>query len=206
VRSITLVVKNLSRRKGRFVLNSIGLILAIAVIVSTFTISRAMEVQIGEEVEKYGPNIVMKPESTSITIPYGSVVVGHSTFPESSIDALAMIPNSKNLRVVSPKIFGQVEVGDDSVLVVGVHPESEYNLKVWWEVEGDLPGEDSYEALVGSAVESALGLTVGSYLEVTFLMSVNIWFCRRMYGLIVWSTNIVYCGYPQTVCKFNGVS
>jgi putative ABC transport system permease protein len=138
MRSITLVVKNLSRRKGRSILNSIGLILATAVIVSTFTISGAMEVQIGEEVEKYGPNIVVKPESSSITIPYGSVIVGRSTFPESSIEALATIPNSKNLRIISPKVFGQAEIGDSAVLVVGVDPESEYNLKIWWKVEGAL--------------------------------------------------------------------
>jgi len=166
MRSITLVVKNLSRRKGRSILNTIGLILATAVIVSTFTISGAMEIQIGEEVEKYGPNIVVKPESSSITIPYGSVVVGRSTFPESSIEALATIPNAKNLRIVSPKVFGQVEIGGSTVLVVGVDPESEYNLKIWWKIVGDLPREDSNEALLGSAIKSTLGLALGTGFQI----------------------------------------
>ncbi|MGW8181871.1 MAG: ABC transporter permease, partial [bacterium] len=74
MRSTTLVLKNLSRRKSRTILNSIGLILAIAVIVATFTISNSMEQQIGEEVEKYGPNIVITPETQSINVPYGNVM------------------------------------------------------------------------------------------------------------------------------------
>jgi putative ABC transport system permease protein len=162
MRLITLVLKHLSRRKGRLVLNTLGLILATAVIVSTYTISGAMEIQIGEEVEKYGPNIVVKPESSSITIPYGSVVVGRSTFPESYIKALATIPNSKNLRIVSPKVFGQVEYRGNTILVVGVDPESEYDLKIWWRVDGDLPRENSNEALLGSEIKSTLGLALGS--------------------------------------------
>lgn len=162
MRSITLVLKHLSRRKGRMVLNTIGLILATAVIVSTYTISEALEIQIGEEVEKYGPNIVVKPESSSITIPYGSVVVGRSTFSESYIEALVTIPNSKNLRIVSPKVFGQVEYRGSTILVVGVDPESEYDLKIWWRVDGDLPRENSNEALLGSEIKSTLGLALGS--------------------------------------------
>jgi len=67
--AFTVVLKNFSRRKGRAILNTIGLVIAIAVMVSTITASHAMEVKIGEEVEKFGPNIVVKPESQSITTP-----------------------------------------------------------------------------------------------------------------------------------------
>jgi len=162
---MTLVVRNLSRRKGRSILNTVGLILAVAVIVSTITISHSMELQIGEEVEKYGPNIVVKPEASSVDIPYGNVVVGRSTFPEKHIAALASIPNSGNLRVVSPKLFGQVQSGEQYLLIQGVHPEEEYSLKIWWQVEGSLPSEGSLEALLGSDIASSLGLEEGSSLR-----------------------------------------
>jgi len=165
MRSITLVVRNLSRRKGRSILNTVGLILAVAVIVSTFTISRSMELQIGEEVEKYGPNIVVKPEASSVDIPYGNVVVGRSTFGEEHVAALSTIPNSANLRVVSPKLFGQVQSGDRLILIQGVHPEEEYSLKIWWQVEGSLPSEDSQQALVGSDISASLDLGEGSNLR-----------------------------------------
>jgi putative ABC transport system permease protein len=166
MRSITLVLRNFSRRKGQFILNSIGLILAIAVIVSTTTLSQAMEGKIGEEVEKYGPNIVVKPVSQSITIPYGNVLVGRSTFPESQLQKLSNIPNAKNVRTVSPKLFGQAQISGENVLIVGLNPESEIYLKVWWDYEGTLPLEDSYEALFGSAIMGAFNLDIGSTIEI----------------------------------------
>ncbi len=81
--ALTLVSKNLSRRKARTVLSSIGLILAVAVIISTFTISNSMAMQVGDEIEKYGPNIVVTPNTQSVVVPYGNVIVGAVTIPEN---------------------------------------------------------------------------------------------------------------------------
>jgi len=164
--AITFVSKNLSRRKGRSVLSSIGLILAIAVIVSTFTISRSMEVQIGDEIEKYGPNIVVTPRTQSINVPYGSVVIGNVTIPESSVDKIYTIPNKRNLRVLSPKLYGQVQSGNNSLLLVGMIPEKEIELKRWWNITGSLPQNDANETIVGSAVKSSLGLTIGAAIQI----------------------------------------
>src|SRR3990172_9878460 len=88
LRTLTLVSKNLSRRKGRAIISSIGLILAIAVIVSTFTVSAAMQTQVGNEIDKYGPNIVVTPNTQSINVPYGSVIMGNVTISEDSLDKI----------------------------------------------------------------------------------------------------------------------
>jgi putative ABC transport system permease protein len=165
MRSTTLVLKNLSRRKGRAVLNSIGLILAIAVIVATFTISNSMEQQIGEEVEKYGPNIVITPETQSINVPYGNVMVGRSTFQQDELEKLANIPNAKNIRIISPKLFAQATSGEHTLLVVGLSAEDEQYLKVWWDINGEIPKDTDNEALLGSEIIKALDLFVGSNLE-----------------------------------------
>jgi putative ABC transport system permease protein len=157
-----LVSKNFSRRKGRSILSSIGLILAIAVIVSTFTISRSMEVQVGDEIEKYGPNIVVTPRASSISIPYGNVVVGNTTIPEDSVSRIYQIPNKANLRVLSPKLYGQVEYGNNSILLVGMISNSEIELKKWWNITGAMPQNDTNEALVGASLATSLGLSTDS--------------------------------------------
>ncbi|MCW4049589.1 MAG: ABC transporter permease [Candidatus Bathyarchaeota archaeon] len=162
MRATTLVLKNISRRKGRSILNSIGLILAIAVIVATFTISSSMETHIGEEVEKYGPNIVVTPDTQSISIPYGNVMVGRSTLQENHLTKLSEIENAENIRTISPKLFGTAMVEGENVLLVGLNADSEVYLKVWWEVTGELPVEDSNEAMMGSEIMSALDLSIGS--------------------------------------------
>ena len=165
MRTEHLVLKNLARRKGRTVLNSIGLILAIAVIVATVTISNSMEIKIGEEVEKYGPNIVVTPDTKSITVPYGSVTVGSSTFNEAELTSLETIPNAVNIRIVSPKLFGQALHGESNLLMVGVNAEDERLLKVWWDINGEIPEPGSDETLLGSEVIRALELSIGSSID-----------------------------------------
>ena len=163
--AFTVVLKNFSRRKGRAILNTIGLVIAIAVMVSTITASHAMEVKIGEEVEKFGPNIVVKPESQSITIPYGSVVIGQSTISETYVDTIQTITNNRNLRVVSPKLYGQITVDNQSVLVVGIIPEREKILNIWWEIVGVLPENESYEVLVGYGLKQSLKLKMNDIIK-----------------------------------------
>ncbi|MBT3283181.1 FtsX-like permease family protein [Candidatus Bathyarchaeota archaeon] len=165
MRTENLVLKNLARRKGRTVLNSIGLIMAIAVIVVTVTISNSMEIKIGEEVEKYGPNIVVTPDTKSINVPYGSVTIGSSTFDEAKLTSLETIPNAVNIRIISPKLFGQTDYGESNLLMVGVNAGDERLLKVWWEINGESPEPGSDETLLGSQVFSALELSIGSSIE-----------------------------------------
>ena len=143
-----MVSKNLSRRKGRAIASSIGLILAIAVIVSTLTVTGAMQTKIGNELEKYGPSIVVTPNSEKVTIPYGSVVIGNNLLAENSIDKIYAIPDSENIRVLSPKLYNQINYGNNTILVVGLFPEKEIQLKTWWNVTGSLPQNDTEEILI----------------------------------------------------------
>lgn len=165
MRTLTLVSKNLSRRRGRSILSSIGLVLAIAVIVSTLTVSRSMEVQVGNEIEKYGPNIVVTPKASAVNIPYGNVVVGDTKIPETSVDQILQIPNRANIRVLSPKLYGQIEYGNDTILLVGVIPDKEIELKKWWKITGTTPQNDTNGVLVGAALRASMNLEAGSPIQ-----------------------------------------
>ncbi len=165
MRTFTLVSKNLSRRKGRSILSCVGLILAIAVIVSTLTVSRAMEVQIGDEIEKYGPNIVVTPRTGLVSIPYGNVVFGESRIPETSVERILQIPNKANIRVLSPQLYGQVDYGNNSILVVGMISDKVIELKKWWNITGKMPQNDANEILIGESLKTSLGLEVGSEIQ-----------------------------------------
>jgi len=166
LQTLTLVSRNLSRRKTRAVISSIGLILAIAVIVSTFTVSGAMQTQVGNEIEKYGPNIVVTPNTQSINVPYGSVVIGNVLFSEDAVEKIFQIPNKANIRILSPKLYNQIQYQNSSVLVVGFIPSSEIELKKWWIIEGELPRNDTNEVMIGSVVRSAFDLEIGSVLPI----------------------------------------
>ena len=157
-----MVLKNLSRRKGRAIASSIGLILAIAVIVSTLTVTGAMQTKIGNELEKYGSSIVVTPNSEKVTIPYGSVVIGNNLLDENSIDKIYAIADSENIRVLSPKLYNQVKYGNNTILVVGLFLEKEIQLKTWWNVTGSLPQNNTAEILLGSELKGALYTQISS--------------------------------------------
>ena len=157
-----MVLKNLSRRKGRAIASSIGLILAIAVIVSTLTVTGAMQTKIGNELEKYGSSIVVTPNSEKVTIPYGSVVIGNNLLDENSIDKIYAIADSENIRVLSPKLYNQVKYGNNTILVVGLFLEKEIQLKTWWNVTGSLPQNNTAEILLGSELKGALYAQISS--------------------------------------------
>ena len=46
------------------------------------------------------------------------------------MDTIQTITNNRNLRVVSPKLYGQITVDNQSVLIVGIIPEREKILSI----------------------------------------------------------------------------
>lgn len=124
-----------------------------------------MEVQVGDEIEKYGPNIVVTPRASSIMIPYGNIVVGNTIIPEDSVSRIYQIPNKANLRVVSPKLYGQVEYGNSSLLLVGMVSDREIELRKWWNISGAMPQNDTNEVLVGASLADSLSLSTDSSIQ-----------------------------------------
>ena len=147
-------------------MSSIGLILAISVIVSTFTVSAAMQAQVGNEIDKYGPNIVVTPNAQSINVPYGNVMVGNITIPENATAKIFTIPNKVNINVVSPKLYSQIDYKNNTILIVGVIPDKELLLKKWWNITGSLPRNDTNEILLGSSLKTSFGLQKDDLMQI----------------------------------------
>ena len=56
--------------------------------------------------------------------------------------------------VVSPKLYNQIEYNNHTILVVGIIPEKEYDLKKWWNITGTLPQNDTNQIMIGSASQT----------------------------------------------------
>jgi len=126
-----------------------------------------MQTQIGNEIEKYGPNIIVTPNTQSINVPFGSLVIGNVTISENAVDLIYTIPNNANIRVLSPKIYGQAQYGNDTLLLVGVSPDKEIQLKKWWNLTGLLPRNSTNEIVLGSALRTQLNLPLGSSIQIS---------------------------------------
>lgn len=168
----TLVLKDISRRKTKLGLAVLSVVVAAAAIVAVITTFSAATQGLYEESNKFGANIIVKPEVKTIPLVAGSTSIGslstgENYIEESEISKIHTIKNNANLAVVAPRLYGIAELGNSSVIVMGVDPDKEKELKSWWNIQGHWMAAGTSdpkktEVIVGSDIASPLGLKEGS--------------------------------------------
>jgi putative ABC transport system permease protein len=160
---------NLRRRRLKMVFLVTGLLIGIATIVTLMSITESMTRDIEERLDRFGANIIMVPDSKNLALSYGGINVGGVNYQINEIEAsrlgdIRTIKNNKNIGTVAPKILGPVTVGENTVLLMGVDFEAEYNIKTWWRFAGEYP-QTPQDLLLGSEAARVLGLDSGDSLE-----------------------------------------
>lgn len=168
----TLVLKDISRRKTKLGLAVLSVVVAAAAIVAVITTFSAATQGLYEESNKFGANIIVKPEVKTIPLVAGSTSIGslstgENYIEESEISKIHTIKNNSNLAVVAPRLYGIAELGNSSVVVMGVDPDKEKELKSWWNIQGHWMAAGTSdpkktEVIVGSDIAGPLGLKEGS--------------------------------------------
>jgi len=156
---------NLRRRSSRAAFLVAGLLIGIATVVTLLTLSRALTVQAQNQLETYGANIVVAPQTDDLSLTYGGVALGGVRLQardlrEADLARIKSIPNRKNIAIVAPELLGAVEVRGRQTLLLGVRPGDEFRLKRWWKVDGRPPAAGD-ELVAGSAAAGRLGLRIG---------------------------------------------
>ena len=162
MRISTIAFANLKRRKGKAVFLIIGIAIGIGTAVALLSLSGSIKEEIGSQLDRFGANIIVVPQSNSLSLDYGGLSVSSVSFDVKQLkgeDAQNVldIPYRNRISNVSPKLLGAVEVDGHEVLLAGVDFESELTLKRWWHIAGRKP-EGVQELLVGYEVARALSL------------------------------------------------
>lgn len=153
---------NLKRRKGKAAFLIIGISIGIATVVALLTLSRVIKDEIGTQLDQYGANIIVVPQSNSLSLDYGGIPVSGVSLDVNQLrnnDAkrILEIPYRNRLSVIAPKILGVAEVEGQQVLLAGVDFPSELKLKRWWRLVGQKPQQDE-DVLVGYDAAKRLSL------------------------------------------------
>ncbi len=162
MRISTIAFANLKRRKGKALFLIVGIALGIGTAIALLTLSASIKEEIGTQLDRFGANIVVVPQSNSLSLDYGGVSVSSVSFDVHQLrdeDARNVldIPYRNRLSIISPKLLGAVRIADKEVLLAGVDFKSELLLKRWWHITGDEPvGEN--DLLVGYEAAEALSL------------------------------------------------
>jgi putative ABC transport system permease protein len=162
MRVSTIAFANLKRRKGKTAFVVVGMAIGIGTAVALLSLSGSIKEEIGMQLDQFGANIVVVPQSNSLALDYGGINVSGVSFDVHQLrneDARSIleIPYSNRLSIIAPKLLGAVRIDGREVLLAGVDFESEMKLKRWWNIVGETPDKDT-DVVLGYEVARTLSL------------------------------------------------
>src|SRR4029434_5375766 len=80
MRISTIAFANLKRRKGKALFLIIGISIGIGTAVALLSLSSSIKQEIGSQLDRFGANIVVVPESNSLSLDYGGLSVSSVSF------------------------------------------------------------------------------------------------------------------------------
>ncbi len=172
-----IVLKDITRRRKRMLYASLGVVIGVATIVAVMTIAVAGETNIYGQLEKYGANLVVMPAISDIDVglgglSLGTLVVGENYISEDNLPQVRQIADGMikealgieddgDIATIAPKLYLTTEIKDISVIVVGVDPQQERQLKTWWRIREGEYIERADQALAGVMAADLLELNLG---------------------------------------------
>ena len=98
-----IAIDNLKRRRIKTAFLVIGLVVGVATVVSLMSIVQAMRLELGNELDRFGPNIVITPRFQGQELYYGGTQVSKVAFDvkpltESDLPLIRAIPDRERDR------------------------------------------------------------------------------------------------------------
>ncbi len=172
-----MVLRDVIRRKKSVLFAVIGVIIGTMTVVGIFTIARAGEARMIDQLEKYGPNLTVIPAISNVDmqlggLSLGTLSVGENYLAEETVPQIREIADSEirealglddegDIATIAPKLYINTKVNGTSVMVVGVEPQEEINIRTWWRVSEGEYLEHTDQALLGAFAAELLGLSIG---------------------------------------------
>jgi putative ABC transport system permease protein len=162
--------ESVKQRKARFGFVLGAVVLGIGTVVGLVSLTRAMQTDLGDELDRFGANIVVTPKSRILDLAYGGLPLGDVSIDRKDLtieDAAAVrtIPNRRNISAVAPKLVGTTKVRDLNLVLIGTRFDQEPGIKSWWQIQGRWPRTPG-EVLLGAEAAQLLDARVGTPIAV----------------------------------------
>lgn len=150
----TIVLKEISQRKGRMVSGLLAITLGIAVIVAIQSVTSVSRQVVARKLDLLGANIMVLPLGATVD-DYYTADIDAPTFPEEYVERIAnsMIPGVDNM---SPKLSRRIEMNGSSVILTGILPANELASKPIWQASGLMGAELELACAPSEGKESSL--------------------------------------------------
>ena len=176
MRVSTLAFANLNRRRAKALFLMAGIAIGIGTIVALLSLSSSIQEEIGAQLDRFGANIVIVPQSNSLALDYGGVSVPGVEFDvhqlhNADVEKIRQIRYHDRLSVIAPKVVSVADAEGQQVLLAGVDFKNELKLRRWWRITGEKPeteqdlllGYEAARALSAVRVEASAGKASGHH-------------------------------------------
>lgn len=131
---------NIKRRSRKMSFLVVGLAIGVAAVIAMFNIVQAMRLELGNELDKFGPNIVITPRFQGVGLNYGGsqiteVMTDVRPLTAGDLPVIRAIPDGDSINIISPKLVGAVTLNNRKVLLVGVDTRFEFTMKPWFALQ-----------------------------------------------------------------------
>jgi putative ABC transport system permease protein len=176
------VLKDILRRKRRVLYAILGVVIGTMTVVGILTTATAGQEKITAQLEKYGANLSLLPAVKSVdtglgTLNLGTINVGDNYISEDKIPEIRQItdalirkarPDIKtegNISTIAPTLFIATSVKGSSVIIAGIDPVEEFQIKTWWQIAQGKYLDGVNQALLGGQTAILLNLKTGDTLD-----------------------------------------
>ncbi len=159
-----LVIRNLTRRRGRFLFTLLGITIGIASVVTFISLGGSLKSEIRRESSALGANLIVTPKG-SCAYEQVSILTGEQLPTTITGEELARIRGVEGI-IALPFLTDRTAIQNRPVSVMGILPAETKPFKRWNVAQGQYFADDDSPGLViGTVVAEQFGLNPGS--EVT---------------------------------------
>jgi putative ABC transport system permease protein len=159
-----LVIKHILRKKLRFFLTLLGIIIGIATIAGLFLLGTEMENQVYSRTNSLGSDAMVTPQHWC-SYEYVSVLEGEQVGEAISFSDFENITKVEGLQIIVPIIVKSTGITGKPVTVTGIKPSQMKVLRNWEIKEGQyLDDNSTYSVILGSSIAEKFNLSIGDKL------------------------------------------
>jgi putative ABC transport system permease protein len=156
-----LVIRNITRRRGRFVFTLLGITIGIASFVTFLSMGGSLKKEIRREASALGANLVVTPKG-SCAYEQVSILTGEQLPTTITMEEVAKVRSVAGIEAV-PLLTEKTAIANRPVAVAGILPAEMKAYKSWEIGQGEyFPAGNSTGAVIGAAVAETFGLKPGS--------------------------------------------
>ncbi|TAN46050.1 MAG: ABC transporter permease [Nitrospirae bacterium] len=153
-----LVLKNITRRKGRFAFTLLGITIGIASFVTLLSLGGGLKSEIKKQASGLGANLIVTPKGWC-AYEQVSVLTGEQLPEAIPFDDVRKISAIKGLAAV-PYLTERTAIKNSPVPVIGILPPEMKDFKGWEVIKGDYFASDEKALIIGSGIARQFKLNV----------------------------------------------